>query len=78
MFLERISIDERVCNGKPTIRGMGITVATIIEFILAGESWDVIIENYPMLEYADLEACVKYTLDMVNHTHTIRPITTYV
>lgn len=74
MLLERITIDEKICNGRPTIRRMGITVATVIEFILAGESWDVILENYPMLEYRDLEACVQFTIEMINHSHTIRPI----
>ncbi len=74
MDTERITIDESICNGRPTIRKMGITVATVIEYILAGDSWDEILENYPNLEYADLEACVKYTLGMVNHSHTIEKI----
>ncbi len=74
MFSERITIDENVCNGRPTIRKQAITVATIIEFILAGDSWEDILENYPTLEYADLEACVKYTIEMINHSHTIQMI----
>jgi uncharacterized protein (DUF433 family) len=70
----RITILPDFCNGKPTIRGMGVTVATVIEFLLAGDSWNDILENYPFLETADIEACVEYTLGMVNHKHTIKPI----
>ncbi len=74
MELSRITIDEKICNGRPCIRHMGIMVATVIEFILAGESWEVILDNYPMLETADLEACVQFTLEIMNHSLTIRPI----
>ena len=70
----RITILPDVCNGKPTIRGMGITVATVVEFLLAGESWDAILENYPFLETADIEACIEYTLGVMNHKHTIQLI----
>jgi uncharacterized protein (DUF433 family) len=38
-YLERISIDEAVCNGKPTIRSYRITVKTILEYLAAGESY---------------------------------------
>jgi len=37
-LLERITVNPDICNGKPTIRGMRITVKTILEYIAAGES----------------------------------------
>lgn len=43
-LLERITVIPDVCNGKPTIRGMRITVKTIVEFIAAGESVDNILK----------------------------------
>lgn len=36
--IDRITINEDVCNGKPTIRGKRITVQTILEFLGAGET----------------------------------------
>jgi uncharacterized protein (DUF433 family) len=54
---------------------MGITVATVIEFLLAGESWGIILENYPFLETADIEACIEYTLGVMNRRYTIPLIT---
>jgi uncharacterized protein with HEPN domain len=38
MSQNRIAIDPAVCNGKPTIRGMRITVQTLLEYLRAGES----------------------------------------
>ena len=57
---ERITIDDRVCNGKPTIRGKRITVQTILEFLSAGESKEEILKQYPSLEYDDINACLEF------------------
>ncbi len=54
---------------------LGITVATVIEFLLARESWGIILENYPFLETADIEACIEYTLGVMNRRYTIPLIT---
>ena len=34
----RITIDDEICNGKPTIRGKRITVNTILGFLSAGSN----------------------------------------
>jgi uncharacterized protein (DUF433 family) len=59
-FLDRITTTPDVCNGKPTIRGMRITVKTILEYIAAGETIEGILEAYPFLENADIKACLEY------------------
>ena len=41
---ERITIDNDLCNGKPTIRGKRITVQTVLEFLGAGESKEEILK----------------------------------
>ena len=45
-ILDRITIIPEICNGKPTIRGMRITVETILQFLSAGDSTDIILEAY--------------------------------
>jgi uncharacterized protein (DUF433 family) len=57
---QRISIDPEICNGKPIIRGMRITVTTILEFLAAGESAENILDAYPNLEKEDILACLEY------------------
>jgi uncharacterized protein (DUF433 family) len=58
---DRITIDEKICNGKPTIRGKRITVQTILEFLSAGESVEEILNQYPTLEREDISACLEFT-----------------
>lgn len=69
---DRITINEQICNGKPTIRGMGITVATVLEYLLAGDTKEEILANYSILEPEDIDACIEFTLNMVNHNLTVQ------
>jgi len=57
---DRITIDDNLCNGKPTIRGKRITVQTVLEFLSAGENQEEILRQYPSLEMADIAACLKF------------------
>ena len=61
-LMKRITIDDELCNGKPTIRGLRITVQTILEFLLAGTREEEIFHQYPILEKEDLEACKQFTI----------------
>jgi len=61
-LLERITIKPDVCNGKPTVRGMRITVETILQYLSAGDSVESIIEAYPFLEKEDIQACIGFAL----------------
>ncbi|MGV1012584.1 MAG: DUF433 domain-containing protein [Flavobacterium sp.] len=60
--LERITINPDLCNGKPTIRGMRITVETILQYLSAGDSIDEIIIAYPFLEKEDIQAAIAFAL----------------
>lgn len=57
---ERIVIDPDICNGKPTIRGTRITVQTILEFLVAGDSIEELLEEYPSLSRQDIQASLKF------------------
>lgn len=57
---DRITIDEGLCNGKPTIRGIRVTVQTILQFLKAGDTREDILHQYPMLEAEDIDACLKF------------------
>ena len=61
-LINRITIVDNVCNGKPTIRGMRITAQTVLEFILAGDTNDDILESYPFLEQEDIEAVKLFAI----------------
>ncbi len=59
-LLNRITIVPDVCNGKPTIRGMRITVKTILEYLAAGETVENMLDAYPYLEREDIRASLEY------------------
>ena len=48
-YLTRITINSNQLDGKPCIRGMRISVQTILEFLSAGDVVDDILQNYPMV-----------------------------
>jgi len=59
-LINGITLDPNVCNGKPIIRNMRITVTTILEYLAAGESVENILSAYPVLEPEDIKACLEY------------------
>jgi uncharacterized protein (DUF433 family) len=63
-ILQRISIDPKVCFGKPCIKGHRIWVSLILDFLASGWSIAQILENYPGLEEADVYACIAYGAEM--------------
>lgn len=74
MVDDRITIDNAVCNGKPTIRGKRITVQTILEYLSAGDSIADILAQYPSLEEADILACLHFASKLMNHQYSIESI----
>lgn len=71
---DRITVDERICSGKPTVRGLAITVKTVLEFLFAGESREEILYQYPDLTNEDLDACLQFALNMTDHKHIVYPL----
>jgi len=47
-------------GGKPTIRGLRVTVGTILGLLASGHSMEKILQAYPYLEEADIRAALQY------------------
>ena len=60
MALVRISHDPAVMGGKPCIRGLRITVGTVVGLIASGSSRERILQAYPQLEAADIDEALAY------------------
>lgn len=65
-LLGRITIDPGVMVGKPTIRGMRITIEQILKSLAGGVTMDALLEDYPELEMADLQAALLYASEIVS------------
>ncbi len=64
-LLSRITIDPKIMLGKPTIRGMRITVEQILKALSGGISQKELLEDYPELEKEDFLAISMYVPVMV-------------
>lgn len=58
--LTRITLNPRVMGGKPCIRGLRVTVGTIVGLIASGYSNAEILRLYPYLEEEDLREALAY------------------
>ena len=58
--LTRITLDHEVMSGKPCIRGMRITVGTIVGLVASGRTVSEILAAYPYLEEEDIREALSY------------------
>ena len=66
VYLERITINNEICNGKPTIRNMRFTVTQLLELLASGMKTDEILEDYDFLEEEDIKAALVYAAKLSN------------
>ena len=58
--IDRITFNPEIMDGKPCIRGLRVTVGTIVGLIAAGRSKDEILKLYPYLEPEDIDQALAY------------------
>ena len=63
-LLERISVDPKICFGKPCIRGTRIWVSLILDFLASGMSIEEVLAEYPHLAKDDIRAAIAYGAEM--------------
>ena len=64
-LLERITVNPKVLMGKPTIRGLRISVEQILRALGSGISEAELIREYPELEPEDFRAVHAYAADRI-------------
>lgn len=72
-LLTRITVNPKVMLGKPTIRGMRLTVEQILRALSAGVSEQELIEEYPELEKEDFQAVFAYATGLIE-TEQVFPV----
>jgi len=75
-LLARISIDPNICFGKPCIRGHRIWVSLILDFLASGATTQEILQDYPGLSEADIQACIAYGAEMARERYVDIPLET--
>ena len=59
-LLSRITIDPEICHGKPAIRHLRYPVESMLEYLVAGDTFEDLLAEFPDLERDDLRACLEF------------------
>jgi uncharacterized protein (DUF433 family) len=73
-LLSRITFSKEILCGKPTIRGLRISVAMILELLAKEASISEILEDYPELEIADIHAALLYAYRLVANEEIVERV----
>lgn len=68
---DRIELNPKVMMGKPVIRGTRIPVELILRKLSEGATEDDLLDAYPRLTRADIQAAIGYAADTVAHEETV-------
>jgi uncharacterized protein (DUF433 family) len=60
MRFDRITLDPAVMGGKPCIRGLRVTVGTVVGLLAAGRTAAEVLTAYPYLEPDDIGQALGY------------------
>ena len=63
-LLKRISVDPKICFGRPCIRGTRIWVSLILDNLSEGVAEKELLEVYPQLTVDDIHAALAYAAEM--------------
>ena len=68
---DRITVDPDVLVGKPTIRGLRISVEQILKALAAGVTTQDLLQDYPDLEEEDIKASLLYASQLVEEERVL-------
>lgn len=64
---ERITVDPRMCGGRPCIRGMRIRVVDVLDMLASGLSRAELLDEMPDLEDGDIEAALRFASSKLDY-----------
>lgn len=67
-YKDIITLEADKRGGKPTIRGLRITVYDVLSYLAAGMSIEDNLSDFPTLTHNDILACLSYAADRERHT----------
>jgi uncharacterized protein (DUF433 family) len=75
-LLQRITVNPKIFDGKPIVRGRRLAVEHVLAMLAAGDSIETLLEGYPWLERDDVLACLAYARRVVGHERVEPAMTT--
>ena len=74
-LLTRISINPKICFGKPCVKGRRIWVSLVLDFLASGWTIEDVMKEYD-LERDDVLACIGYGAEMSRERYVDIPVET--
>lgn len=71
-YQDRIVIEPGKRGGKPSIRGLRITVYDVLSYLAAGMTIDEVLADFPALDRDDVLACLSYAAERERQTLVAR------
>ena len=66
-LLARIVVNPEIFGGKPIIRGLRMAVEHVLALLAAGDTPEILLDEYEWLEPEDIQACLLYAYRLVAH-----------
>ncbi len=66
-LMDRITVDPRMCGGRPCIRGMRIRVIDVLDMLASGLSRVELLDEMPDLEDADIDAALRFASSRLDY-----------
>ncbi|HXY35773.1 MAG TPA: DUF433 domain-containing protein [Planctomycetaceae bacterium] len=71
---ERITVDPAICHGQACIKGTRITASVVLDNLAAGAITDEVLQSYPSLSAADIQAAIAYAAELARERFVRLPI----
>ena len=65
---DQITVDPRICNGKPVIAGTRIPVTVILDQLAETGSVEEVLGRYPELSPEQIKAALRYCHGVIDQT----------
>jgi len=65
---DQITVDPRICNGKPVISGTRIPVTVVLDQLAETGSLQEVLRRYPELSPEQVRAALQYCHAMIDRT----------
>lgn len=68
----RISVDPAVCHGRACVTGTRVMVSVVLDNLADQIAPAEILQSYPSLSEADLQACLAYAAEIVSERFVLQ------
>lgn len=70
-LLERISVDQNICHGKPCFKGTRVMLSIVLDSLAEGSTPEEILADYPTLEPEDIQVALAYAAELAREEDLI-------